>query len=164
MISLCEASQKGLQAELPEKLEADATVDIPMIGLLLEDRGKVLIKKRSEEEKWLKGMWEFPSAEGKNFEEAQKKLEKNLEAAVTLTLLKEVRHQITHHKIKLRFFPARRKSSKPLGPAYKWVTRTELLKYPFASAQNQLRDWVLKNSPPEIKKAPKTKSIRFKLE
>jgi A/G-specific adenine glycosylase len=164
MISLCEASQKGLQAELPEKVEADITVDIPMTCFFLEDKGKILIRKRSENEKWLKGMWEFPSAEGKSFEEAQKKLEKELKASVTPTLLKEVRHQITHHKIKLRFFPARLKSAKPSGPAYKWVSPAELLKYPFASAQNQLRNWVLKNSSPEMKKASKTKPIKFKLE
>jgi len=164
MISLCEASKNGLQAELPEKVEADITVDIPMTCLLLEDKGRVLIKKRSEEEKWLKGMWEFPSAEGKSFEEARKKLGKELNASVTPALLKEVRHQITHHKIKLRFFSARRKSAKPLGQTYKWVTPAELLKYPFASAQNQLRDWVLKNSSAEPIKRPKVKPTRFKLE
>jgi len=164
LIAICGASQKGLQAGFPERSEADKTVDIAMTCLFLEDKGKVLIKKRSEEEKWLKGMWEFPSAEGKTFEEAQKKLEKELQASITLPLLKEVRHQITHHKIKLRFFGARRKSAKALGKAYQWVTRAELSKYPFASAQNQLRDWVLKNTPSEPAKTSPQKSIRFKLE
>jgi A/G-specific adenine glycosylase len=164
MITICEASQKGFQAELPETTGADKTVDISMTCLFLEDKGRVLIKKRSEEEKWLKGMWEFPSAEGKTFGEAQKKLEKELQASIAPGLLKEVRHQITHHKIKLRFFAARRKPAKTLGKAYQWVTRTELSKYPFASAQNQLRDWVLKNAPSEPGKTPPQKSIRFKLE
>ena len=145
MISVCEAAKKGLQNELPEKPEETVNVDVPMVCVLIEEKGKVLIKKRSEDEKWLKGMWEFPSAEGKTFEEAQKKLEKELKAAVTQSLIKEVRHQITNHKIQLRFFPARRKAAKPLGKAYKWVPATELSKYAFASAQNRLRDLVLEN-------------------
>jgi A/G-specific adenine glycosylase len=162
MISLCEAAKKGLQNELPEKLEETVHVDVPMVCVLIEEKGKVLIRKRSEEEKWLKGMWEFPSREGKTFEEAQKKLEKELKASVTPTLIKEVRHQITHHKIRLRFYPARRKSTKPPGKAYKWVPVSELTKYAFASAQNRLRDLVLER--PGIKPGPAIKTNRFKLE
>jgi A/G-specific adenine glycosylase len=162
MIAVCEASKKGLQNELPEKPQETVNVDVPMVCVLIEEKGKVLIKKRSEDEKWLKGMWEFPSAEGKTFEEAQKKLEKELKAAVTPSLIKEIRHQITHHKIRLRFFPARRKTAKPLGKAYKWVTTKELSKYAFASAQNQLRDLVLEK--PDIKPGQAIKTARFKLE
>jgi len=163
MISLCEASKKGLQNELPEKTAADKAVEVPMACLLIEEKGKVLIRKRPEEEKWLKGMWEFPSAEGKSFEDAVKKLEKDLKAKAAPAPIQEVRHQITHHKIKLRFFPAKRKGARPLGAAYQWVTAQALLKYAFSSAQDQLRDFVLKKRAAEMKAKP-AKASRFKLE
>ncbi len=63
LLSQCQASQKGLQNELPEMPKAQETVEIRMAALLIRKKGRVLVKKRSQEEKWLKGMWEFPSAE-----------------------------------------------------------------------------------------------------
>ncbi|MGH7740233.1 MAG: A/G-specific adenine glycosylase [bacterium] len=149
LVLICEAAKKGIQNELPEKFKVDKTVDVPMAALLVEKNGKVLIRKRSDQEKWLKGMWEFPSAEGKTFEEAVKKLEKELKAKAAPAFIKEVRHQITRHKIKLRFFSARPKSAQALGKAYQWVRPHELSKYAFSSAQNQLRDLVLKSARPK---------------
>jgi len=123
--------------------KAAETVEIFMASLLVERKGKVLIQKRSKEERWLKGMWEFPSAEGKNFEEALRKLEKAFKVKARREELKEVRHQITHHRILLRLFPAT--SIKPTQvPSFaKWVEPKALPGLPFASAQNKLRDWVL---------------------
>jgi len=148
LLSQCGAAQRGLQNELPEKVEADATIDIWMACLLIEEKGKILVKKRSEKEKWLKGLWEFPSAEGKTFEESLKKLAKELKAKVIPTFTQEVRHQITKHKIRLKLFSARRKSNQKLGPDYRWVSRRELIQFPFASAQDKLRDFVLKSKSP----------------
>jgi A/G-specific adenine glycosylase len=159
LLSQCEAAQKGLQNELPEKAQADATLDIAMACLLVEEKGKILIKKRSEKEKWLKGLWEFPSAGGKTFAGARKKLAEELKVRVSSDLVKEVRHQITKHKIRLRLWAAQRKSSQKLSASYRWVERRELLKFPFASAQDQLRDFVLKNKPvmPDKKSGKKSK-------
>jgi A/G-specific adenine glycosylase len=143
LISCCGAAQKGLQNDFPEMPKAAPTVEIPMAALLVELRGKILIKKRSKEEKWLKGLWEFPSAEGKTFEEAIQKMEKGLNLKVQRKELREVKHQITHHKIRLKIFRGFAKKAFPSKSDLKWVSPKELPKYPFASAQGKLRNWAL---------------------
>ncbi|HTC22549.1 MAG TPA: A/G-specific adenine glycosylase, partial [bacterium] len=112
LLSQCQASQKGVQNELPEMPKAQETVEIQMAAFLIRKKDRVLVKKRSQEEKWLKGMWEFPSAEGKTFEEARAKLDKELKTKSGDRPSLEVRHQITHHKVRLRLFP----SPPPKGP------------------------------------------------
>ncbi len=148
MRSQCQASEKGLQNELPEMPKAQETVEVSMAALLIGNKGKILVKKRSHEERWLKGMWEFPSAEGSSFMEALKKLEKNTGAKAVLREIQSVRHQITHHKIHLKLFPASFSGKKKLTGEHLWASSKELRKLPFASAQNKLRDWVLKNHKP----------------
>lgn len=143
MLSFCQAAQKGLQNELPEMPKSRKTVEVPMAALLVENKGKVLVKKRSQEEKWLKGMWEFPSAEGISFKEACERLEKDLSLRTDPRELQEVRHQITHHKIHLKLFRGVLKKSAQLPLGFKWVTPRELPKLPFASAQSKLRKWAL---------------------
>ena len=146
VMSHCLAAKKGLQNELPEMPKAAPTVEVPMAALFVEQKGKVLVKRRSEDEKWLKGLWEFPSAEGTTFEEALRKLEKDLKLAAHRKELLEVRHQITHHKVRLKLF--RVIPSKSIRPPkdVKWVSLKELVNLPFASAQGKLRNWVLKSA------------------
>src|SRR6185295_10847608 len=106
------------------------TVEVPMAALLMEDKGKVLVRKRPQEEKWLKGMWEFPSVEGKTFEEALGKLEKILKVKVERKGIHEVRHQITHHKIHLRLFRVPNSKLAKLPKDYQWATSEKLVKFP----------------------------------
>jgi len=143
LLVLCQAAQKGLQKELPETPKSTETVEVPMAALLIEKNGKVLVRKRPDSEKWLKGMWEFPSTEGKTFEQAKKNLEKAFKTRVLTGSLKEVGHQITHHRIKLGLFRA---APPPvLSRDSKWVSPVQLSALPFSSAQNKLRQWVLDN-------------------
>lgn len=143
LLSQCQAAQKGLQAEFPQMPKAAETVEIPMAALLIERKGKVLVQKRSQAERWLKGMWEFPSAEGKTFEEALRKLEKSLKVRAQRKELHEVRHQITHHRIRLRLFPVLGLPTPRKAGNLKWVPSSKLTLLPFASAQGKLRKWVL---------------------
>lgn len=146
LLGRCQAAQAGLQAELPETPKAQEVVEVPMAAVLVEKAGKVLVKKRSEGEKWLKGLWEFPSAEGKTFEEARRKLEKELKVRTDAKELKEVRHQITHHKVELKLLRAVPLKSLRTSRELKWVTPMQLAKLPFASAQGKLRRWILERS------------------
>ena len=158
MLNQCEASQRGLQNELPEMPKKTETVEIPMAALLMEKNGQFLVKKRTQEEKWLKGLWEFPSSEGKTFEEARNKLEQEIKAKAETKEVREIRHQITHHKIRLKLFMASpRKESGP-SSNFRWVSGGELLKLPFSSAQNKLRKWVLETRP----KSPSLNPSLFK--
>ncbi len=146
LLTQCRASQKGLQNELPEMPKAQETVEIRMAAFLIQKKDLVLVKKRSQEEKWLKGMWEFPSAEGKTFEEARAKLDKELKTKSDGETSLEVRHQITHHRVRLRLFPSPPPKSAQFSKDFKWVAGKELIQLPFASAQNKLREWVLEQA------------------
>ena len=143
MLTHCRAAQEGLQNELPEMPKARKTVEVPMATLLVENKGKVLVKKRSQDEKWLKGMWEFPSAEGRSFEDACGRLEKDLGLRTDPRELQEVRHQITHHRIHLKLFRGVLKKNTNLPVGFKWISPGELPRLPFASAQSKLRKWAL---------------------
>jgi len=145
MFPLCGAATQGLQGSYPETSAPAATVEVPMAALLIGAKDKVLVRKRSEKEKWLKGLWEFPSAEGKTFEDALKELEKTLKAKASRRGTKEVRHQITKHKIHLKLFPATLRAKIGNGKDLKWVDAKGLSSLPFSSAQSKLRDRVLED-------------------
>jgi A/G-specific adenine glycosylase len=148
LIQFCEAAQRGIQTDLPEMPKAAKNIEVPMAALLLVNKNKILVKKRDENEKWLKGLWEFPSIEGKTLEEARQKLEKDFKVKTDKKSHKDIRHQITKHKIHLSLFAAT--GQKPLKTTthLKWVTASELEELPFSSAQGKLRQWVLKNFVP----------------
>jgi adenine-specific DNA glycosylase len=113
--------------------------------LLVERSGKYLVRKRSDEERWLQGLWEFPSAEGENFGAALRKLEISWKASADRQAFLEVKHQITHHKIRLRFYRAKATPRKP-PKGGRWATLSQLETLPFSSAQVKLRDWLRKHS------------------
>ncbi len=145
LLHLCPAARQGLQTHFPQAAKPSVTAEVSMAALFIGRSGKALVKKRSQDEKWLKGMWEFPSAEGKSFEDALRKLELDLKVKAGREELLEVRHQITHHKIRLRFFRATPPHPGPLLDGFKWVKLSGLRRLPFASAQGKLRKWLLDN-------------------
>jgi A/G-specific adenine glycosylase len=139
----CGAARKGVQGKLPEMEKASPAIEVSMAALLIVKKGKFLLRKRSGKERWLKGLWEFPSTEGKTHRTALKKLEKQLKVKARSKEWWEVKHQITHHKILLRLYQA---SGPPGGnpPSdTRWVTAKELAILPFPSAQGRLRRWLL---------------------
>jgi A/G-specific adenine glycosylase len=140
LFSLCGAAQKGVQNEFPESLKARQSEEVRVAVLLVEKKGKVLSRIRPETERWLKGLWEFPSCEGETFEKAIRQLEKQYKVKAWRKELKELKHQITHHKIHMRLYRAQARDGKiPAGS--KWVAPAQLDSLPFSSAQNKLRVW-----------------------
>ncbi|HTA75697.1 MAG TPA: A/G-specific adenine glycosylase [bacterium] len=144
LFQFCEAAQRGIQADLPEMPKAAKNIEVPMAALLLENKKKILVRKRDESEKWLKGFWEFPSAEGKSMDEARQKLEKEFKVKTERKPAKDVKHQITNHKIHLSLFTTPIQKPVKTTSHLKWVTAVELEELPFSSAQGKLRQWVLK--------------------
>jgi A/G-specific adenine glycosylase len=145
LFQFCEAAQRGIQTDLPEMPKATKNIEVPIAALLVANKKKILVKKRDENEKWLKGLWEFPSAEGKTMDEARQKLEKEYNVKAEKKSYKDIRHQITNHKIHLNLFIAATKKTIKATTHLKWVTPSELEDLPFSSAQGKLRKWVLKN-------------------
>jgi len=84
-------------------------------------------------------------------EEACQKLEKEYKAAAEKRAYKDIRHQITNHKIHLSLFKASSKKTIKATSHLKWVTPTELKELPFSSAQGKLREWVLNHLTPQKK-------------
>ncbi len=139
----CGAAAKGQQDRYPQAPKREGTIEVPMAALWVEKDGKVLIRKRSDREKWLKGLWEFPSAEGKTFEEGLRILEKLTKAKASRKEIQKVRHQITHHKIHLKLFRAFPAKGAKIPKTFRWATRKILTSLPFSSAQSKLRKFVL---------------------
>lgn len=106
----CLARRRGEQDRLPVMGARRKPVDLPWTCLWIEKNGKVLLWKRSERERFLKGHWGLPEP-------------RHLRAAPG-PLLKTIRHTITHHRIALEL----RKAQPParLPPAAAWVARRRL--------------------------------------
>jgi A/G-specific adenine glycosylase len=144
LFQFCEAAQRGIQTDLPEMPKTAKNIEMSMAALLWANKNKILVKKRDENEKWLKGLWEFPSVEGATLEEARQKLEKEYKVKTDKKPNKDIRHQITNHKIHLSLFAAVGQKTVKSSGHLKWVTSPELEKLPFSSAQGKLRQWVTK--------------------
>jgi A/G-specific adenine glycosylase len=106
----CAAFAKGLQDALPEVSAKKAPVDLKWTCLWIERGAEVLLWKRAETERFLKGHWGLPEA-------------RHL-AAKPGKLLKTAKHSITHHRIsvEVREGPAPAK----LPASARWVPRAEL--------------------------------------
>ncbi len=135
----CGAAQEGKQEDYPEASEKPENVEVQMAAVLAVKKGKILVRKRGADERWLKGMWEFPSTEGETFEKALASLEKKFKLKADPAHFQEVRHQITHHKVHLKLFQARAVGNLPKGVNVLWATPEELKGLPFSSAQGKLR-------------------------
>jgi A/G-specific adenine glycosylase len=103
----CVARKKGLQEELPVTPKRRDFVALSWTCLWIEKDGKVLLWKRSQDERFLKGLWGFPE-------------DRHLETEPG-GLVKKASHTITHHKITISM----RRAAPPLvlPSAAAWVSR-----------------------------------------
>lgn len=106
----CEARKRGLQDRLPVPAERREPVDLVWTCLWIEKDGKVLLWKRAEAERFLKGHWSLPEARHLKAKPGAK--------------LRTVRHTITHHRITLDVHRAEPPAKLPA--ASEWVKRSEL--------------------------------------
>jgi A/G-specific adenine glycosylase len=137
----CRAYQKGVQDEYPWSRKPHHPVEVRMAAALAMKDGKVLIRKRPEGSRWLKGLWEFPNSQGRTFAEARLRLEKETGLKFGRKALKVVRHQITHHRIRLALFQTKR-SKAVRDSRTRWIPARKLGKFPFSSAQGKLCSWL----------------------
>ena len=106
----CEARAKGIQDRLPVTGAKRAPVDLAWTCLWIEDGGKLLLWKRAESERFLKGHWALPEA-------------RHLRSKPG-ALVKTAKHTITHHRISVEV----RRAAAParLPPRAQWVPRDAL--------------------------------------
>ena len=141
----CLARRDRIQESLPEKGRSFATEKSQWaVAVILHDR-EVLIVRRTEG-KLLKDFWEFPGGEfnrrGDIRSGLAKKIWQDLDLRVRLgDLLTTIKHSITRRRITLLAYHAELKppiSGVVKTKAVRWVSLTELDKYPFASASSQV--------------------------
>ena len=141
----CLARRDGVQESLPEKGRSFAAEKSQWaVAVILHDR-EVLIVRRTEG-KLLKDFWEFPGGEfnrrGDIKSGLAKKIWKDLGLRVRVRdLLTTVRHSITRRRITLLAYQAELKppiSRVVKTKAVRWISLTELDKYPFASASSEV--------------------------
>lgn len=133
--SLCAAYRQGDPERYPRGSGAKKIVRVFAATAWCRKGGRVLIRKRPPEGRWLGGLWEFPSAEAATLKEARKRLTSATGIRLEKRPLMTIRHQITHHRIH-RVLYRGVAGPNTLG---RWVSGRELGSYPFSSAHSRLR-------------------------
>lgn len=119
----CEAQARGLQGALPELAPKPAPIDVELEVFVVSDRGRVLLRKRSDEGR-MAGLWELPTREIAIDEPRLFPLE--LEAHLLRgEEVGSIRHSITKHRIQARVLCADL-GVRELPPEWAWISRAEL--------------------------------------
>lgn len=110
----CEAFKKNLQDKLPLTGKQPDFLPLKWHCLWIENKGKVLLWKRSSDEKLLKGLWGLPER-------------RHLKEARVGKTLKVVGHAITRYKLTVEVKSAALEG--PLPSSGEWVARAKLKDY-----------------------------------
>jgi A/G-specific adenine glycosylase len=148
----CRACQLGRQHEIPRPRRRAATVDLTEAALIVHKRGRYLLRRRPEGE-WWAGLWDFPRIPISNGSTTSAELHleplrRQLRAGLADTtgvsasigeLLTELRHSVTHHRIRVLCFAAQwGNGSVVRGPELEWVKRAELGSLPLTAPARRL--------------------------
>ena len=106
----CQAFAQGIQEELPVVAKRRAFIELAWTCLWIERGGRILLWKRSQKERFLKGLWGLPES-------------RHLKAAPG-ALVKKARHTITHHKIAVEVRQAEAPARLPEEAS--WSTQKQL--------------------------------------
>ncbi len=137
--SECSARKEGLQEAFPEKRKALVIRRLRRAVVVIQHRGRVLIIKRTGE-RLLQDFWEFPGGEFKEETELEtaliEKIRRDLGLRIrSLQLLKTIKHAITNRRITLEVYVAAlHNSARVKARNVKWVSLSEIDRYPFPSA------------------------------
>lgn len=142
----CVARREGLQETIPPPNNPPAPVIMHEVGVVIRERGKVLLCQRPAHATRWQNMWEVPHGERRPNEEpatAAVRVAKELTGldvepgAEVLT----VRHAVTRFRITLVCVEATVRDGRFTSDFYKanqWVKLTDLAKYPVSTAQRTL--------------------------
>ncbi|MFQ5790809.1 MAG: A/G-specific adenine glycosylase [Acidobacteriota bacterium] len=145
--NLCAARQRGLQESLPERLPRRPSVAVALAAAVVEQRGKVLLYRRQEEE-LMRDLWELPGGscgpdEAPRLAVAREARERYGVDVEPLEELARIRHSIMNRKIVLHAFEARlRGGAGGNGPPYAWVGPKQLSAYPVSSMTLKVLAWL----------------------
>ena len=100
----CEASRLGLVESIPSKPRTERTLPVEMVTVAVKRGGKCLLVMR-DDGPIMRGMWEFPLA-GLSHHEDAADLAGRMGACLGRAV-GDVRHTITHHRMKITVYEAR---------------------------------------------------------
>ncbi len=141
--SRCQAFRARSQDKFPRLAQSHPTVRVFSAAALVETNGKVLLRRRPDTARWLKGLWEFPSALGHDHPAALRTLKKELGLKLEKRVLTRRVHPITHHKIEVRMYRAivPKRWRAPSGS--RWVSGKDWGRYALPSAHVRLKKTVI---------------------
>ncbi len=117
----CEARQRGIEGLLPVRRPRGAVRRIEKTLLVIVQRGRVLLRRRSEENRRLAGFWELPESG-------------EVPGARLIAARGAFRHAITNHSYRVQVVAARAGRA-PRG--FRWVPKGQLERLPLATASRK---------------------------
>lgn len=143
--AFCSASQNERQQALPIRKKRKKVPKYALAaGVVFRDK-KMLIVRRPEDG-LLGGLWEFPSGKISKAETPQSACSRHIRETTGIETIAEksliqVKHAFTHFKIEVAVFACKYHSGEIdlNGPIDgKWVSETEIQKYPFSKVGNKI--------------------------
>jgi A/G-specific adenine glycosylase len=119
----CEAKARGLQAQLPVKLRKAAVIEEEIRVLAIAQRGKVLMRQRSDGARRMAGFWELPRRE-------------DVPGLTHEQVLGEFRHTIVNHCYRVTVVTGSL-GGKIADPALRWVATDDEPKVPFTTVSRK---------------------------
>ena len=113
----CRGREAGRVDQLPIKLRRTAPVRLEGVLLVVQNRGRVLLRQRDAGASRMAGFWDLPSPE-------------DVPAAQLGEHLGEIRHTITHHHYTLAVQSA---VTRAQGPGFRWFRISELAGIPLST-------------------------------
>jgi A/G-specific adenine glycosylase len=126
--TFCRALSEDRVGELPRPKSRKQAVDVELLVLAIVERGRLLLERRPTSGR-MSSMWQLPTIEtsgGELIAPARWPLdERGHPALAELEPLGEVRHTITHHRIRARVFRGRLLAGEP-PPSLAWFARAAI--------------------------------------
>ncbi len=142
----CPTRIKGLQNEIPFKSQKTKYEDVNEAVVLIERRGKYLVRKCGEGQRWA-GLWDFPRFETKqsnpNLELSTRILELSGLSTELVSCQHQIKHAVTRFRITLDCFRAVQVSGRlkrKKGCELVWQTKPELKQLPMSITGRKIVD------------------------
>jgi A/G-specific adenine glycosylase len=141
----CVARRLGLQAEIPARPEAPATVEVREAAVVLRRGAQVLLVQRPSEGRWA-NLWEFPHGpleDGETHEAAATRVLRQLTGlnARPAGEILTIRHGVTRFQITMVCFEAAYRAGEFRSTFYRqgvWLEPAQLAAYPVSAPQRRL--------------------------
>jgi len=152
LAEVCAARQLGIEQKVPPPARQPTVVEVQEAAVVVRHGSKVLLVQRPETGRWA-GMWEFPHGAmqaGESQEQAAARIVGELGLNVRLDgALLTVRHSVTHHRITMTCFEARRRGGSYRSAYYvqgRWMELDELQQLPVSVPQRKLAQFLASQS------------------